>query len=667
MKKLIMILACALLCCASLLGLVACDEATQNDNLADKGNWTVTSPDSTITANLTMDAYGKLSYTVTKSGKTVVEKSSLGLDIEEDDLSMTTIENVATKKVEGEYENKSGKFAKVEYSANETTVTLKAWEFYLDVIMRAYDDGYAFRYVVRKIDGTSGTMTLKSEDTTFAFPKDATMWAQEYIENTTGGTNCFSYETAYQARFISELSSDQYIAMPLLYQVPNSDYYSLVTESELVGSGLYGSFLKVPEGKDGSGILQTVHTPAGIKIDDNQVDYPFNSPWRVGIVGDMATVNASELVEKVYDDQEYWKPDNYDELSDEEKETYNYDWVEPGVCAWSWVIYNGKRGQEDYNLHREYLNLAKEMGWKYVLLDGGWNNGTTDAQLQSFTKEATEKGIKVLVWCDSLADFGNGNVEILRSKLQRWASLGVSGIKIDFFDGLNAVDPSHQGEDIDTIKWYESIYQETAKLRMVVDCHGCNKPTGERRKYPNIINREAVYGNEMKRVSADVTVNELFVRSVIGPTDFTPVVKPMSDNLTMAHQMALAVLFESGMPMMGDYPETYEESTIYSFYKSIPALRQQTIFLSGQPDYYYCAAVQTEDYWFVCAANSIVEDEVTIDFSFLDDGNYKAEIYTDVNEKGKSVKKTTETVDNDTKMTLKMYAKGGFVIRLKKQ
>lgn len=673
MKKYLLIVLCVLLCFASITGLVACNVSPDSnpntvgeDNLADKGNWTVNSPDGTIAAKLKLDAYGKLTYTVEKDGKTVVGTSSLGMEIEEDDFTVTTLHKESNRKVKGEYENISGKSAKVTYNANETTLTFKAWTFYIDVVMRAYDDGYAFRYNVRKIDGSSGVMTVIDENTTFAFPKEAMMWAQEYVA-IAGSVNSFAYETDYQARMVESLDSSQYIAMPLLYSVPDSDYYSLVTESELVGSGFYGSFLKVQQDNDFSGVMQTVHTPAGAMLDDNKIGYPFQSPWRVGIVGDMATVVESELVEKVYDDVEYWKPDDYDQLSDEEKAIYTYDWVDSGVCGWSWLIYNGTRDQNDFALHREYLRLAKEMGWTYVLLDGGWNAGTTDDTLSRFVKEAEKVNVKVLVWCNALSDFGNGNVQILKAKLSRWASLGVAGIKIDFFDGQNATDPTHQGEDSDTIKWYESIYREAAKNRMVVNCHGSNKPTGERRQYPNVINREAVYGNEFKRVAASVTVNEMFVRNVIGPTDFTPVVNPLSDNITKAHQMALAVLFESGMPMMGDYPSVYKDNTVYSFYKSIPALKQKTVFLGGRPDFYYAAAAKTEDYWFVGIINSTVEDTVTIDFSFLEDGQYLAEIFTDVDETGKEVTKETIVVTNGDSKTFDVFAKGGVAIRLTKQ
>ena len=133
-----------------------------------------------------------------------------------------------------------------------------------------------------------------------------------------------------------------------------------------------------------------------------------------------------------------------------------------------------------------------------MLLDGGWNQDQTAAT--EFMKYAHDKGIGVFVWCDALNSFSNGNADVLKTKLDKWKALGVDGIKIDFFDGQEAVGNKHQGEDVDTIKWYETVYQECAKRQMLVNPHGANKPTGERRKYPNVINREAVYGGEKQNI-----------------------------------------------------------------------------------------------------------------------------------------------------------------------
>lgn len=631
----------------------------------DLNSWNVTSPDGTIDVRIGMDSAGALYYTVQKGDVAVVDQSALGFAIAEDDLGFLTFEGEKTERVTGSYDNITGKHSHVEYDCNQTTLTFKAWQYYLDIVMRAYDDGYAFRYAIRGVDGGEGTLTVEEEKTEFALPEDSVVWSQPYVTNKSTG-NFFSYEEAYVRRKASNLAG-KIISMPMLYQAGESEVYSLITESELIGSGFYGSFLEESEEKEGTGILQTVRTPATALETDNVVSYPFESPWRVGITGDMKTVIESELVEKVYDDAEYWKPDDYDSLTPEEQATYDYSWVEPGVTAWNWLRYTGSVGQNDWDLQISYVDLAAEMGWKYTILDGGWTGGSTfnTAGLTKFCEYAAQKGVKVLVWCDALVDFSNGVESLLCSKLDLWKSCGVAGIKIDFFDGQNANAPKFQGEDIDMIKWYETIYQETARRQMIVNCHGANKPTGERRIYPNVINREAIRGNEMRNIDSSVTVNSMFTRGVLGSCDFTPVVTPRTTGLTMGHQMALAVLYESGTPSMADYADTYRDELINNFYKSVPAARDETVYLCGLPDEYYCAAVRVGDEWFVAGINGILESQATIDFSFLGEGSYTAEFFTDA-EGLKTVEKQTKTITSATKETVSMAKNGGFVYHLTK-
>lgn len=648
------------------IGAIGCDSG-KGAQLPDRQNWTVTSPDGSIQTDVGIDGEGQLYYTVTKDGQTVIERSDLGFTIAEDDLRLFTVENSEINRVSGSYDNISGKRSHVEYDCNQLTLTLKAWNFYLDLYMRSYDDGYAFRYGIRAIDGSEGTITVKSENTQFAVPQGSPMWVQEYVSIDPDKGDFFAYEES----FIRRQSTNNVgvtISMPVLYQVSGTDTYSLITESGLIGSGYYGSYLKEAEGDEGTGIFRTIHSPAGAAYPDNEVSYPFESPWRIGITGSLKTIQESELVEKVYDDAEYWKPDDYDTLSDKEKEIYDYDWVEPGVAAWNWLIYtNGfgeKKSQNDYNLQREYVDLAADMGWTYSVLDSGWNTGLDVEKFKEFTQYAHSKGVKIVVWCNALTDFANGDADVLRAKLDLWKSYGIDGIKIDFFDGQNTINQTHQGEDIQTIKWYETIYQETARRMMVVNAHGSNKPTGERRIYPNVINREAIRGNENVSVGSSSTINALFIRGVVGPTDFTPVVTPLSNYITMGQQMALAVLFESGMPSMADYSETYSNIKISDFYSSLCAARDETVFLCGELDEYYCAAVRSGDEWFVAGANSIIASTATIDFSFLGEGSYTAEFFND--DGNGDIVRRRMTVTADTIQTVNMIANGGFVMRLQK-
>ena len=199
---------------------------------------------------------------------------------------------------------------------------------------------------------------------------------------------------------------------------------------------------------------------------------------------------------------------------------------------------------------------------------------------------------------------------------------------------------------------------------MVVNAHGSNKPTGERRKYPNVINREGIYGNEFAAVDSTVTVNHLFTRAILGASDFTPVVNPRNEGLTVAHQMALAVLFESGLPSMADFAEVYYDDTIMDFYKAIPSIRDEIVFLGGEPDYYYCAAIKAGDDWFVACVNSVSKSKVEIDFSFLGAGNYITDFYTDSED---GVVKTQKEISSSSKESVNVERNSGFIYHIRKQ
>jgi predicted small secreted protein len=626
--------------------------------------WNVIAPDGGIQVSLVLDDFGSMYYKVYDGDVSVVDYCSLGFELEEEDLTqLLNYVSEETNIIDVNYENISGKSRYVNAKCNEQIITLKGISFYLDITMRAYDDGYAFRYGIRAVDGSNGVITVNTEESQFALPEDSITWIQPYKTNTLE-KDCFSYEESYTRKRADGLA-DRDISMPMLYRAGKSDIYSLITESGLIGSGYYGSFLSVPENSENPNLLQTIHSPAGIDVEnDNQIFYPFESPWRLGITGTIDEVIESELVEKVYDDIEYWKPDNYEELSVEEQQTYTYDWVEPGVVAWNWLIETsvGNKSQNDYQMQIDYVDHAAEMGWKYTILDGGWNSGTFD--LKKFCDYAHSKGVKVIVWCNALSDFANGNEAILRTKLSFWKSQGVDGIKIDFFDGQNATNPTHQGEDIDTITWYETIYQVTAELQMVVNCHGSNKPTGERRLYPHVLNREAIRGNEFTNVGSTITVNSMFVRGVIGLCDFTPVVTPLSTGLTMGHQIALSILYESGLPSMADYDFVYTNDLIKDLYKSIPSIRDKTVFICGELEGYYVAAIKSGDDWFVAGINQVIEHFVDVNYSFLDDGEYSATYYTDSD---KTIEKTTGTIKSTDIETFNLVKNGGFVVHLKKK
>lgn len=664
MKKLLKIIVSSILALCLCMPLFACSDGSKNASYVAEKDFTLSSPDGSLVTKAGVDAFGQVTYSVEKNGVEIVGKSSLGFDIEEDDFGIMSFVGEKTRRVDGAYEPKTGKNSRVEYDCNELVLSLKGYKFGMDITLRNYDDGYAFRYGIYALDGSNGVMTVLSENSEFALP-DSQTWAMTYMSSTTD-MNTFSYEESYIRRSSTGFGEAE-ISMPFMYKLRSNDIYSIITESGLIGSGYYGSFLQEQQSNRGTGVLRTVHTPACNDPErDNKVAYPFTSPWRVGIAGDLKTVQESELVEKLYDDADYWKPDDYDELSDEEKKIYDYDWVDPDVAAWSWLSYNGTTAQYDYDLHYRYVDLAAEMGWTYYLIDAEWDFYFDEAKWFELVEYAHDRNVKIMVWMHIFLDSGNGNIDTIAERFAEWRRLGIAGLKIDFFDGQGAEYPDNYGEDVETVKLYETVYREAAKNKLLINCHGSNKPTGERRIYPHVINREAVRGNEFKDVDSTVTVNELFVRNVVGPTDFTPVVTPLSSGLTMGHQIALAFLFESGTPSMADKVDIYRDETLSDLFKSVPAARDETVFLCGKPDEYYVAAVRVGDDWFVGGVCSLSEQTVEIDFSFLGDGNYTGVLYEDDIETD-LIKTSSDTITKSSKKSVSMTFDGGFVYRLIKQ
>lgn len=647
--------------------LAACDtdtpDPTPPDN-KDKPRWTLTSPDGKITLDVYF-ANGQISYSVAKGDVTVVEKSNIGMATDKCEfVDLTFVESQTDSKTIS-YTNVSGKTKQVTTSFKQNILTFAEGDYALDVVFRTYNDGYAFRYNIRKTDGTEGDFTVTDELTHFALPGNAKTYAMAVVTNVgvLGGGAYYSYEDKYQYRSYKNLANEQ-LGFPVLYSVKsgNDEVYSLITEADIYGREYHGSALQL-DGTDG---LKTIHMPACGGEASMNASYPFTSPWRVAVVGGPDTMVESTLVEDVYDEIEPWKPDDYDSLSEEEKQIYTYDWVKPGAAAWSYLNFDGDpakaAAQSNYELQRQYVDAIADLGWTWLVLDAGWDAGSfTEKVFVDFVQYANAKGVHIMVWADSYSSFYTRTQT--SATLAKWAKWGIEGVKIDFFDG--------QGAPYMSDKWklesqqslddhYEMFYQEAAKYKMVVDCHGCNKPTGERRQYPHVINREAVRGNEFKSVDSKQTAYLPFTRSSIGPTDFTPAIIPyLSDTVTVAHNMGLAVTLESGMPTFSDMPDHFTRGEYLDFYRNLPVVWDETKLVTADLGDYVVIARRSGNKWYVgCTAS--YAGTIDVDLSFLGEGNFTARIWQD--SEYNQVSQSSQSVTSASKLSLTVQKGGGFTM-----
>jgi hypothetical protein len=178
---------------------------------------------------------------------------------------------------------------------------------------------------------------------------------------------------------------------------------------------------------------------------------------------------------------------------------------------------------------------------------------------------ARSKGIKPLLWFNSGTSWLSPTpVDCLlthtkRVKEFKWLNkIGVYGIKVDFF----------AGDQQDMMQYYIGILKDAAQYHLMVNFHGCTVPTGWSRTYPNLMTMEAVYGAEWYN-NAPVLTNKAavhnttlpFIRNVVGPMDYTPVTFSNSQHphiTTYGHELALSVVFESGIQHFADRPSAYE-------------------------------------------------------------------------------------------------------------
>lgn len=585
---------------------------------------TVTSPDGSIGLTLSVDD-GQITYDVTKNGAEVLRNSALGITFESTDFTDdVALVSRADNEINETYPMISGKASVYTNNANEAVFTFEKYGDTLDLYVRAYNDGVAFRYGYGKDTRALG------EGTRFAFPTSGlTAWAMEY-------ERC--YEQFYLPQTLAGMNG--VYGMPMTVKLNNS-LYAMLAEANL-NSSYSGSVLNASGGS-----LRVEFEPK--QTEPVTITSPFLSPWRAVVIGDLNTIAATEMIENLSDACK---------LSDT-------DWIKPGVSAWTW--FNGDP-TNDPETYKRYIDFAAEMGWQYVLLDEGWQplksneNGRksyegTEWWAQEVINYASERGIGLIVW----APYWDLDTAEKRNRLNEWASMGIKGVKVDFFDN----------ETQEMLKLYDEITRQTAELHMIVNYHGCNKPTGERRTWPHLITREGVYGTEhfMSGEGWGPTAahnNTLpYTRNAVGPMDYTPAITNYNGKnfFSAGQKAALPIIFESGIQCLSDKPDNYRQSPLYPLFKNFPASWDQTRLLSGKiGESVVMLRRKGSNYYVGVICNEQATEDITVDF--LESGRtYHMEIYRD-GANDTEIKAERETVKNGDIITIPMLSHGGAAIKI---
>jgi len=588
-----------------------------------------------------------LKVTYTDAGKTIeaLPQIKLGLSRSDQDFSneLKFIKAGKPILINEQYTALHGKRSNCSNSANEVAVSFEnPGKAKLNLIIRAYNDGLTFRY---EFPEKEGSFVVKDEFTSYTIPSKTKRWMEKWDLANEGPYALIKDGNAQQTWSVPALFNSDSICWFLIHEADLSRSYCGTKLSNVADQSVYK--LTFPDPGDGKGESQPTIT------------LPWQSPWRVVIIGSLADVVESTLI---------------DDVSTPSVLT-NTDWIKPGIASWNY--WSSNHGTKDYQIVCKFADLAAEMNWPYTLLDWEWDAMENGGKLEDAIKYIYSKGVKPLIWYNSgafkwVTATPNDRMSTHESRIQEFTKLqklGVKGVKIDFF----------LSEKQDLIKYYLDILDDAARFEILVYFHGCIVPRGWSRTYPHLMTFEGVRGAEWYNNGPEFTNiapehNTIlpFTRNVVGPMDYTPVTFTNSQfphTTSYGHELALSVVFESGLQHMADRPEGYHElpDAAKSFLKEVPNAWDNTRLISGYPGKDIVIARQKGNDWYIGGLNAEIRREKTksLKFDFLPVGTkYKLTLIAD-GEHDKEFSTQYFVVDHASTLDVKMLRRGGFVASLK--
>ena len=610
---------------------------------------------------VTLNITDKIYYSIAYDGDVLLKDNSLQLALKDEVLGQNP--RLRRRKYVSVDEQLTPvmplKFSTVTNQYNQLTLTFKNYS----VEFRAYDDGVAYRFVTSR----KGEVEVLGEEFAVNFPDDYLLHLQQ-----PGGFKT-SYEEPYTHVSSNEWKpSDKMSVLPVLIDT-RKQYKILISESDLTDypcmflkgtgdNGIVSTFPKAPLafGEDGDRSLKITQEADYIAKTSGARNYP----WRYFVL----TKDDRQLLENTMT----YKLAGKNQLQD-------VSWIKPGQVSWEWWNDASPYGPDvnfvsGYNLetYKYYIDFASKFGIPYIIMDEGWAKSTRDpytpnpkVDLHELIRYGKEKNVGIVLWLTWLTV--ENNFDLFKT-FNEW---GIKGVKIDFMDR----------SDQWMVNYYERVAKEAAKHHLFVDFHGSFKPAGLEYKYPNILSYEGVRGMEqMGGCYPDNSIYLPFMRNAVGPMDYTPgamismqpnvyrAERPNSASIgTRAYQLALFVIFESGLQMLADNPTLYyrnEDCT--RFITSVPVTWDETVALEAKAGEYAIIAKRKGDKWFIggMTNNGQTEREFAVKLDFLKkDRAYQMTSFEDGINAGRQAmdyRCKSSQVKNRDVLTVKMVRNGGF-------
>ena len=575
-------------------------------SVASAENKQITSPDGKLVVTVA-DMDGGPSYSVSYDNVLFLKPSPLGIIANIGDFSsgMSLEKNVSTNKIDETYELASIKKSKVHYVANEAVFSFtQQGKTIYDVIFRISNNDVAFKYKMYP-QGETLSCVVKQEVTGFVFPDGTTTFLCPQSKPMGGFARTSpSYETSYTADDVAGKNGwGEGYTFPCLFR--NGDNGWVLVSETGVNGGYCASRLLGHKGG-----TYTIGFPQEGEANGNGtvslgIALPGETPWRTITVGKtlapiVETTVPFDVVKPLYP----------------AKGEYTY-----GRGSWSWII--GMDGSTNYKEQLRYIDFSAAMGYQSVLVDALWDKQIGRDKIEELAKYGKDKGVALYLWYNSNGYWNDApqtprgimDNAIARRKEMKWMqSIGIRGIKVDFFGGDKQM----------TMQLYEDILSDANEYGLLVIFHGCTLPRGWERMYPNFASSEAVLASENLHFSQGSCDNEAFnatlhpfIRNTVGSMDFGGSALNKYYNADNAprgsrrvtsdvYALATAVLFQSPVQHFALAPNNLTDAPAWAidFMKEVPTTWDEVRFIDGYPGKYVILARRHGDKWYIAGVNA---------------------------------------------------------------
>lgn len=464
------------------------------------------------------------------------------------------------------------------------TITVSIPHSPLKIIVRAYNEGIAFRYDISSEDMI---LRIESETTEFNLPANTDGWINLHPQDT------------YRREPIKKCAL---IEMPLTLELASSkggdtvDGYIAIMEAHLSNYS--------------RGRLRTVGADSlRIEIDSPVVTgSPWCSPWRVVLYGNQ----PRELLQN-----------NFLVLNLSPEAQIPTDWIKPGKVIRE-ITLNTKTA-------KECIDFAAAQNIQYIHFDAGWygheyiqaadattvdvdpdRNPINDLNLLEVIKYGKSRGVGVILYVNRRQL--EKNLDVILPLYRSW---GVKGVKYGFINT-----GTHRW-----IEWANEAVRKAAENQLLVNIHDEFRPTGLSRTYPNLLTQEGICGNE-EMPNANHNTALPFTRFLSGAADYTFCYYTRKEfghekryvRNTPAHQLALPVVFYSPLQYLYwyDRPSDFANEPELAFWRAIPTVWDQTVVVDGVIGEFATIARRSGINWFVGITTNTNGRDVDTRLDFLE-------------------------------------------------